>query len=416
MTDDTAPVPVASVLLVDDSRVQREHGAAVCRELGISQIHEASNGREALALLASLQPRPDLMIVDLEMPTMDGAELLEQLQSAGIEVPVIVASSRERALIESVQAMGNVIGLNVLGALQKPLRVETLRDKLRNISLHAQKQQQVVLPITADDLRQALERNELTVHYQPKVDMRTGIVRGMEALARWQHPALGFVPPDQFIALAERSDLIYDLTLQVMNQSLLQVCNWQARGLHMSLAVNISPLMLDRSQLPREIESLRQGYDVPAEQITLELTESSLLQKLGVALSVLARLRLKGYGLSIDDYGTGFSSMQQLARVPFTELKIDRSFVHGAHHRENLQVILRSALDMANRLGLISVAEGIESMQDWRLLQEYGCTLAQGYLISPPLPADDVVPWLKNYRARKSEFAHTQTAAGSASP
>jgi len=411
MSGDGISEQIASVLIVDDSRVQREHGVAVCREVGITHTYEASNGREALALLEALQPRPSLMIVDLEMPTMDGAELLEQMQRLGIDVPVVVASSRELALIESVQAMGHMIGVNVLGALQKPLRVDTLRASLNNVANVQRQKREVLLPIDADELREGLGRGEISVHYQPKVDLRTGIVRGVEALARWHHPTLGLVPPDQFIPLAERSDLIHPLTIEVLQQSMLQACSWQSRGLHLTIAINLSPLLLDRPQLPNEIESLRQSCDLQADQVTLELTESALVTKLGVALGVLARLRLKGFGLSIDDYGTGFASMQQLARVPFTELKIDRSFVHEAHRRDSLQVLLRSALDMANQLGLITVAEGVETLEDWRLLQEFGCTLAQGYLIAQPMTAADMVPWLKNYRARQAGFAQSPPSA-----
>lgn len=405
---------IESVLIVDDSRVQREHGAAVCRELGIAKVLEASNGREALALLTAVAARPSVLIVDLEMPTMDGTELLEQLHQCGIDIPVIVASSRERQLIDAVQAMGSIIGLHILGALQKPLCTDTLSAALCNFGSQAvRRQRNAELPVDADALRQGIERGEILVHYQPKIDIRTGIVRGMEALARWQHPTLGLVPPDQFISLAERSDLIYPLTIQVMNQAMMQAADWQARGLHLSIAINLSPLLLDRSDITQDISSLQQSYGIAAEQIVFEVTESSLATRPGVALGVLARLRLRGFGLAIDDYGTGFSSMQLLSRIPFTELKIDRSLVHGAHKRENARVILRSALDMANELGLSTVAEGVETEADWRLLVEFGCTLAQGYLIAKPMPGDGVGTWLKQFRRRRADL-HRAAGAPSA--
>jgi EAL domain-containing protein (putative c-di-GMP-specific phosphodiesterase class I) len=142
------------------------------------------------------------------------------------------------------------------------------------------------------------------------------------------------------------------------------------------------------------------------EQIVLEITETSLVDCMGAALGVLARLRLKGFGLSIDDYGTGFSSMQQLARIPFTELKIDRSFVHGAHQRSNLRVILQSALDMARQLDLVTVAEGIETMEDWHLLQECGCGIGQGYLIAKPMAASAFPLWLRQHQTRLTELRY----------
>lgn len=348
---------------------------------------------------------PDLLIVDLEMPTMDGPELLEQLNQRKIDIPIIVCSSHERALIRTVQEMGSVLGLRVVAALQKPLSAASLRDALRKVdSVQTLKAPAEQLPIDANELKAAIEHREILVYFQPKADIRTGEVRGVEALARWHHPTLGFVPPDQFIPLAESSDLIHPLTLHVMNEAMLQIAAWKARGLNLSLAVNLSPQLFERSELAQEIGSLQRTHGLAAEQIVLEITESSVPKRVGTALGVLARLRMRGFGLSIDDFGTGFSSMQKLARLPFTELKIDRSFVHNAHQRENLQVILRSALEMASQLKLTSVAEGIETMEDWRLLQQYGCTLGQGWLIARPMPSAELGSWLRRHRSRAHEL------------
>lgn len=348
---------------------------------------------------------PDLLIVDLEMPTMDGPELLEQLNQRKIDIPIIVCSSHERALIRTVQEMGSVLGLRVVAALQKPLSAASLRDALRKVdSVQTLKAPAEQLPIDANELKAAIEHREILVYFQPKADIRTGEVRGVEALARWHHPTLGFVPPDQFIPLAESSDLIHPLTLHVMNEAMLQIAAWKARGLNLSLALNLSPQLFERSELAQEIGSLQRTHGLAAEQIVLEITESSVPKRVGTALGVLARLRMRGFGLSIDDFGTGFSSMQKLARLPFTELKIDRSFVHNAHQRENLQVILRSALEMASQLKLTSVAEGIETMEDWRLLQQYGCTLGQGWLIARPMPSAELGSWLRRHRSRAHEL------------
>lgn len=397
---------ITSVLIVDDSTVQRNHSAALCCELGIAEIYQAGNGREALALLATLSPLPCLLMTDLEMPTMDGPQLLEELRQREMDIPIIVLSSHPRVLIDSVQDMGSVIGLKILGALQKPLRADTLHAALQNHgNVTARRQQSARLPVDAEALRAGMERGEIFVHYQPKVDIRTGLVRGVEALARWQHPTLGLVPPDQFIPLAERNDLIHPLTIEVMNQAMLQTAAWKARGLHLSVAINLSPRLLERSDLAQEISSLCECHGLSADQVILEVTESSLVTQLGVALGVLARLRLRGFGLSIDDYGTGFSSMQQLARIPFTELKIDRSFVRGTPERESRQVILRSAIDMANQLGLVTVAEGVETIREWRLLQEFGCTLGQGWLIARPMPGADIGSWLKSHRMCNNELS-----------
>jgi len=402
MTTQAAAARVGSLLIVDDSSVQRAHAVALCRELGVKIIYEAASGLEALELLGLLVLPPDLLIVDLEMPGMDGVELIQQLQQRQFGMPLIVASSREYSLIQSVEIMARNLGLPVLAGLQKPLRAGPLGQALDRFDPSATGQldapaDDAASTITPADLAAAIAAGEIGVHYQPKVDMRTGIVRGVEALARWQRPGLGFTRPDRFIALAEREGLIHGLTLSVMAQALAQTAEWNAQGLKLSVAINLSPSLLERPSLVQEIEGLAAAHGVPAAQVMLEITESSVVDCMGSALGVLARLRLKGFGLSIDDYGTGFSSMQQLARIPFTELKIDRSFVHGAHHRNNLRVILQSALDMARQLDLVTVAEGIESIEDWRLLQECGCLIGQGYLIAKPMPASEIPQWLKRH-------------------
>ncbi len=408
MTIASIPPGIASLLVVDDSVVQRRHAVALCRELGIELIYEAGNGREALELLSMLILRPSLMIVDLEMPCMDGVELIQQLHRRQLDIPFIVASGREIALIQSVETMSGVLGLRVLAGLQKPLKLDQLAGALARYSeRHSAAPEEdagAQAPFAEDELAQAIDHGEIVAHYQPKVDMRTGIVRGVEALARWQHPKLGLIPPGRFIALAEQAGLIHALTLAIMEQALAQAAIWNSRGLKLSVAVNFSPRLLDAPGLVEESSALLEHHSLQAEQIVLEITEGSVAACLGAALGVLARLRLKGFGLSIDDYGTGFSSMQQLARIPFTELKIDRSFVHGAHQGKNMRVILQSALDMAARLELITVAEGIETLEDWRLLQELGCTVGQGYLIAKPMPAAALPRWLKSHHRRLPEL------------
>ena len=409
MTSHAALLSIGSLLIVDDSLVQRSLAVALCRELGVQMIYEAASGAEALDLLSLLVLPPDLMIVDLEMPTMDGVELIEQLHRRQLLIPLIVSSSRELVLIQAVETMARNLGLPTLTSIQKPLRLAALKSALEGFGQQrdatgavARNGMAPAIPVQA--LADAIAAGEIDVHYQPKVDMQTGIVRGVEALARWKHSELGFVRPDQFIALAEREGLIHALTLSVMARALAQAARWNAHGLKMSMAINLSPQLLEQPGLVQQIADLVTQHGLQTDQVVLEITESSVVDCMGVALGVLARLRLKGLGLSIDDYGTGFSSMQQLARIPFTELKIDRSFVHEASRRTNLRVILQSALDMARQLGLVTVAEGIETLEDWKLVQACGCNVGQGYLIARPMPAEELPQWLKSHQARLPEL------------
>ena len=390
---------VASLLVVDDNIVQRMQVVALCRELGVEMIYEAGSGAEALALLALLVLPPDVAIIDLEMPVMDGVELIEHLKERRLSIPLIVASSREVVLINTVETMARNLGMPVVAGIRKPLQRESLAAAFESWSgllaepgvvAHGTRQE----PIAASDLAEAIEAGDIAVHYQPKVDMANGTVCGVEALARWTHPTLGEVRPDLFVALAEREGLIHALTMAVLRQAFGVAARWNADGRRLSMAVNLSPRLLEEPALVRELSTLLERHGLEARQIVLEITESSVVDCMGVALGVLARLRLKGFGLSIDDYGTGFSSMQQLARIPFSELKVDRAFVHGAHQRSNLRVILQSALDMSRQLGLVTVAEGIETLADWQLVRDSGCGVGQGFLIARAMPAQDVPGWI----------------------
>jgi EAL domain-containing protein (putative c-di-GMP-specific phosphodiesterase class I) len=413
---------ISSLLVVDDSQTQREHALRLARELGIACLYEAADGAEALRLLGMLKLPPSLMLIDLEMPGMDGVELMEAMARQGIDVPFIVASSRDLMLLESVDTMARTLGLEVQAVLQKPLTIEALRPVLMDIAtgLDGGAARRAAAPVSASIappiLALAIERGEIVVHYQPKVDIRTGLLRGVEALARWASPELGAITPDRFIGVAEACGLIHPLTLSVTDQALAQAARWNARGLRLSVAINLSPRLLDQAALVHEIDGMVRRHGVQAEQVVFEITESSLASGLGSALAVMARLRLKGFGLSIDDYGTGFSSMAQLARVPFTELKIDRSFVNGATRRKQLRVMLQSALDMARRLDLVTVAEGVETLEDWRLLQSFGCNTGQGWLIARAMPGEALQDWLRGHRARLDALRMPADVASAANP
>jgi EAL domain-containing protein (putative c-di-GMP-specific phosphodiesterase class I)/FixJ family two-component response regulator len=395
---------ISCVLVVDDSASQRRHTVALCRSLGAELVLEVGDGEQALRLLTGVaSPRPDLLVIDLEMPVMDGIELIQQLRVRRLRIPFIVASGREGALVSSVEVMARAQNLPVIAGLRKPLSRESLRDafeRCQQITTVHSEAPAAAAEIDTGLLAQAIAQGRIVPHYQPKLDIRTGLLRGAEVLARWTDKQLGEVTPDRFIPAAESQGHIHALTMSIMDQAFTQAARWNARGLKLSLAVNLSPCLLDDAGLVERICGLAERHGVAPSQIVLEITESSVVTYLGEALGVLARLRMRGFGLSIDDYGTGFSSMQQLARIPFTELKIDRSFVHGAHRQDNLRVILQSALDMSRRLGLATVAEGIETREDWLLLQECGCTMGQGWLIGKPMPATALLPWLKTHRPR----------------
>ena len=245
------------------------------------------------------------------------------------------------------------------------------------------------------ELRRAIDRRELVLHFQPKADLATGRVAGVEALVRWQHPERGLIPPDQFIPIAERTGLIRELTLVVLDAALSQLRDWQNAGIELSVAVNLSARDLLDLGLPELIGRLLDRYQIPAERLELEITESVILADPMRARTVLTRLDAMGVQLAIDDFGSGYSSLAYLKRLPVGEIKIDRWFVMNMGQDENDAVIVRSTIDLGRNLGLRVVAEGVEDEATWRDLAQLHCDQAQGYFLTRPLPAAAFESWLK---------------------
>ena len=246
----------------------------------------------------------------------------------------------------------------------------------------------------AGELRRAIEQEELVVHYQPKADLQTGRIVGVEALVRWIHPERGFIPPDAFIGIAERTGLIKPLSRYVLRTAIDQCAAWAAEGLDLHVAVNLTiPDLLDL-ELPDRIAAMLADAGVPADRLELEVTESTILADPFRVRHVLDRLNELGVGFAIDDFGTGYSSLAYLKQLPVQTIKIDRSFVMDMLESESDAAIVRSTIDLARNLGLRVVAEGVETEAMWDALREQGCTLAQGYLISKPVSAAELAPLL----------------------
>ncbi|MFP6801019.1 MAG: EAL domain-containing protein [Pseudomonas sp.] len=256
------------------------------------------------------------------------------------------------------------------------------------------------------DLRHAPDKAELLLHYQPKLDIAAGQVRQAEALLRWQHPVLGMVSPGEFIPLAERTGSIQLLTSWVIEEVMRQLCEWAERGLHVQVSLNISTEDLIDPELPARVSALLAKYQVPAEQLIFEITESGVMLNPELALQVLHGLRACGISLSVDDFGTGYSSLTQLKRMPVQELKIDQSFIRDLDDASEDSVIVRSTIEMSHSLGLKVVAEGVEFERSLQLLGRWRCDTAQGYLISRPLAAQAFETWMAQYTAAASTLVH----------
>jgi diguanylate cyclase (GGDEF)-like protein len=253
------------------------------------------------------------------------------------------------------------------------------------------------------ELRQAIaDENQLTLHYQPKVQVATGEVAGVEALLRWQHPRHGLLGPMEFIPAAERTGLIRPLTLKVLDTALTQIRRWTEAGIELNIAVNVSTRCLLDSDFPDQVERLLAAAAVPAERLELEITESTIMSDPEQAMQVLTRLADLGIALAIDDFGTGYSSLSYLKQLPVHQLKIDRSFIMDMQLGASDEAIVRSSVDLARNLGLDVVAEGVETEQTWQHLADLGCDEAQGYYFSRPMPAGDLPTWITSWRERQN--------------
>ena len=250
-----------------------------------------------------------------------------------------------------------------------------------------------------DGFERALINGRLHMAYQPKVSLDDGSLKRVEALVRWDDPELGAVPPSKFVPLAERHGLIDDLTQWGLRTTLRQWLSWREQGIDTCLAFNISALSLDRLDFPDLVERMCRGLDVPTDVLVLELTEGAT-QPLIKLMDTLTRFRIKGIGLAIDDFGVGYSTLMQLRQLPFTELKIDRFFVTDLAVSNESRLIARSIVELAHGLGLVTTAEGVETVEQLRILRDLGCDVAQGYLVSRPLAPEALGPWLKEFANR----------------
>ena len=253
------------------------------------------------------------------------------------------------------------------------------------------------------ELRRAIDRGQLILHYQPKADLRTGEINGVEALVRWEHPERGMIPPDEFIPPAQKTGVIAPLTLFVLDEALRQCRTWALQGMELCVAVNLSTRNLLDVHLPDTVGELLTRWEVPARLLELEITESTILADPVRAMQILSRLDEMGIRLAIDDFGTGYSSLAYLKRLPVDELKIDKSFILGMEDSENDAVIVRSTIDLGRNLGLRVVAEGVETQKAWNHLASLGCDVAQGYFLSRPVPAEQLTQWLRERAGTQRE-------------
>lgn len=400
MTKQDLNVEDLSILIVDDSQVQRSHVVSMCEFFGVSNIDEAENGEYAFKKMEL--KRYDLAFIDLEMPVMDGVTLLREIANKDLIDCVIILSSKDPILILSVGTMAENDGLKVLGTFKKPLQTSYLLSSLKKLTEKSGTEalEDKELDLTPERLASAIENDELVNFYQPKLRVHSLVLSGVEVLVRWQHEKYGVVPPSKFIPLAERFGFIDELTYKIFEIALHQKKEWNKRGANFNLALNLSPLSLNESGIADNIIRLVKEFEIKPEEIILEVTENAIADQISQSIEVLARLRLHGFQISIDDFGTGYASIQQLSRVPATELKIDRSLVKNIASKPQQQTILENTLNMAADLNLKTVVEGVEYVEDYQYLKGFQIDSMQGFLFAKPMTAKDFESWWRQELAQ----------------
>ncbi|MCD5328235.1 EAL domain-containing response regulator [Chromobacterium piscinae] len=385
------------ILVIDDDTVSQQFLVMVLQRLGYENVVVASDGLDALIQLDAGDRHFDVIFCDLDMPRMDGIEFVRHLGERAFQGMLLISSSFDERVMESVAELARMYDLWLAGVLPKPINHQTLQSLINQPPPASRHIPSVVSPPTEEELRAAIGKGELRPFLQPQVAMEGGQIRSAEVLARWQHPRLGLIGPQQFIQLAENSSLITELTLQMLRQAAV-IMDRLPSETPLAMSLNLSVESLNEIALVSRFERILNDCGFPFSRLIVEVTETGLMANPTRALELLTRLRLKGARLSIDDFGTGFASMDRLSRIPFTELKIDKGFVIDAALNPTNFSIVRASAELGRQLGLDVVAEGVATESEWQLCRQLGVEIAQGSFISPPVDAESFRRWLLKHR------------------
>lgn len=389
------------LLILDDDPLTGHTIQRIAEFSGVT-VRFTTNPGEFFQTLEDWEPTH--IALDLIMPEMDGVEVMVRLAQRGCTANIIITSGVGSRVLDAAGRSAAEHGLNIIGVLSKPFSPAALRRLLTETSASSADGASTAphppqaFEITEAVLQQALDQHQFHMVYQPKVICSSGALAGFEALVRWTHPEHGLIAPDRFIPLAERSGLIDPLTDQILDQSLAWFAPWSRDTVSspsITLSINLSAHTLGDLQLVERISARCLALGVNPTRLIFELTETSAMDDPVASLDILTRLRMKGFNLSIDDFGTGFSSMLQLVRLPFSEIKVDKSFVMTARQSQESRTVIRSIVDLGHSLGLRATAEGVEDGETLDYLRRIGCDLAQGFHIARPMPGNAVLDWCR---------------------
>lgn len=391
-------ISALQVLVIDDDPCVLDFVECILSGLGLRNIQTQQDAAQALSLIGRNPKTIDVILCDLDMPNMDGIEFLRHLAGSAYKGAVGIISGADARVITSVERLAKTHNLFFIGYVEKhhldAALLGTLLERAGNVDGTTSSVQRS--GVQEWEMRKGIAGGELEVHYQPKINSDSGVVVGVEALVRWNHPEHGLIKPALFIEAAERYKLIDDLTYVVAQQAIATLGDWHKEGHPLSLAINLSAQSLYSLDLPEKLMEYLELAGLDPKCLTLEVTENEVLKELSAPMEILTRLCLKGLGLSIDDFGMGYASLEQLNRLPFTELKIDQCFVQQAPLDKSARIIMESSIGMAKRLGMKTVAEGVEYKEMWNLARGLGCDEIQGYYVAKPMPRELFEAWLEN--------------------
>ena len=385
------------ILILEDDSFQRAVAVRMFRSLGCHEVFEAADGSQALALLQQVGA-VDIAVCDLQMEGVDGLAFLRRAGQSGQIGAVLLSSALSSDLRRAAQQVIALLGLQLLGDVGKPLpakELQALLDKYRGSCIRATSPDAVVQPACEDEVRQALALQQLQAWYQPKFNLRSGEVCGVEVLCRWMHPSKGVLPPALFIPVLERCGLMDELLFAQLDQALSLQEQARIQGYPLNMAFNLQTSQLVNSQLTYTLKGILARHGTPGSRLTFELTENGLLQAPAASLENLVRLRMMGCRLSLDDFGAGFSSLQRLCQLPFNEIKLDGEFVRNLEHEPRCAAVIASTLALGNSLGMAVVVEGIETLDQLQRLLAMGCVEGQGYWFARPMSGQGLLHWLQ---------------------
>lgn len=394
----TTNIPSAA-LVVDDDPLQQSILGSYFTGIGTETIEFAANGRAALDKIGADPDAFDIVVTDLKMPEMDGLAFMRALKDRKFDGQLLVVSSASERLVQSAERISQLHGFRSTAVLCKPLNKDRLDKAMADLLRPEPQPANPTGELPADEVEALIRSGGVIAEYQPKIEVHSGRIVGVETLARLQSPNGKFYP-NAFIDVAERNGLMEALTIEVVRLTLREMRAWAAVGCHVRTAFNISATSIRDTAFTDRLLKLIEEGGVVKSQLTCELTETSALEESAEVLESLTRIAINRIGISVDDFGTGFASMERLRDFAYTELKIDRSFAANGHHDSFADASVRASVMLGRNLGMRIVAEGIETREQWDYIVKAGVDEVQGFLTGRPMPADTFLAWYRSCGGR----------------